>query len=132
MRFLPVLAAALAATLALFPPRPDNVERFYSRGIYPALQRPLTALSNLTSVTLFDVFLIVFTTWLIVVWVKSIRDARRKKSWMLIVRGVSTTLTILSGIYLWFVLAWGLNYARPPLESKLAFDAARVTPAAVR
>ena len=47
-------------------------------------------------------------------------------------RGVVATLTLAAVIYLWFLAAWGLNYARPPLESALAYDASRITPDAVR
>ncbi len=37
------------------------------------------------------------------------------------------------GIYaLWFELSWGWNYARAPLETRVRFDPARVTPAAAR
>ena len=39
---------------------------------------------------------------------------------------------MLAVVYLWFLAAWGLNYARPSLESQLAFDASRITPDAVR
>jgi hypothetical protein len=35
-------------------------------------------------------------------------------------------------MYLWFALAWGLNYARPPLESAIGYDQSRVTIAALR
>lgn len=35
------------------------------------------------------------------------------------------------GIYaVWFELSWGWNYARAPLETRVRYDAARVTPAA--
>ena len=36
------------------------------------------------------------------------------------------------GAVLWFALAWGLNYARVPLEGAIGYDASRVTPAALR
>jgi uncharacterized protein YdiU (UPF0061 family) len=40
---------------------------------------------------------------------------------------------VLAVVYLWFLAAWGLNYARPPLESQMpSFDAKKVTPDAVR
>jgi hypothetical protein len=39
---------------------------------------------------------------------------------------------LLAVVDLWFLAAWGLNYARPPLESQIAFDASRITPDAVR
>ncbi len=36
-------------------------------------------------------------------------------------------LTILGLYALWFQLSWGWNYARAPLESRVRFDAARIT-----
>ncbi len=37
------------------------------------------------------------------------------------------------GVYaFWFELGWGWNYARAPLETRVRFDRARVTPAAAR
>lgn len=65
-------------------------------------------------------------------WVWWIRRARKQRSFRPIGRGVVATITGLSLIYLWFLAAWGLNYARPPLESVLAYDVSRITPLAVR
>ena len=39
---------------------------------------------------------------------------------------------MLASVYLWFAGAWGLNYARVPIESAIGFDRARVTPDAIR
>ena len=57
----------------------------------------------------------------IVVWIHSIRVARRKRS----IRARSgaafvATLTLAALVYLWFLTAWGLNYARQPIESVMA------------
>ncbi len=38
--------------------------------------------------------------------------------------------TILGVYALWFFLSWGWNYARAPLETRVQFDASRVTPQA--
>ena len=41
------------------------------------------------------------------------------------------TCAAIAGLYaLWFELSWGWNYARAPLESRVQFDPARVTPRA--
>jgi hypothetical protein len=44
----------------------------------------------------------------------------------------SRTVVLLAGVYLIFLLFWGLNYRRLPLTAKLDDDPARVTPAAAR
>ncbi len=118
--------------VAAFPPAPPTVERFYSRGAYPAIQAQLTPLSNRTTVALFDIILVAFGLAVIVGWIRYVKRARKQRSLWPIVRGIATTTTGAAIVYLWFLTAWGLNYARLPLESQLPYDAARVTPVAVR
>lgn len=108
------------------------VERWYADWLYPILQANLTSLSNRVPIALFDVAIVVFIAILLLIWVRSIRQARKKQVLRSLWRGVVSTLTLLAVIYLWFLAAWGLNYARPPLESQLRFDRSRVTPEAVR
>jgi hypothetical protein len=122
----------IAVTVAVFPPGAMSVERYYSRGLYPILQATVTSLSNRSPIALFDVAIVVLALIAIGIWISSIRLARKKQAIRSLWRGFVATLTLLAVVYLWFLAAWGLNYARPPLESQLAFDAARVTPDAVR
>ena len=122
----------LALFVAVFPPRAATVERFYARWLYPILQQHLTALSNRLPIALFDVAIVTFLLIAIGIWTWSIRLARRKPAIRALARGFAATLTLLAVVYLWFLAAWGLNYARPPLESQIAFDASRITPEAVR
>jgi hypothetical protein len=122
----------VAAVVALFPPGPSTVERFYWKWSYPILQSNLTSLSNRLPIALFDVAIVIFIVIAIGIWAWSIRLARRKHALRSLRRGLVATLTLLAVVYLWFLASWGLNYARPPLESTMAFDAARVTPQAVR
>jgi hypothetical protein len=125
-------AIGLAATAALMPPGPHTIERFYARGFYPALQANLTAGSNRVPLALFDLTLIAAAMLLIGGWVFWFRRARRERSIRPIGRGLAVTVTGLAVGYLWFVTAWGFNYARAPLEERLPYDASRITPLAVR
>ena len=44
-------------------------------------------------------------------------------------RALFLNCAAIAGAYaLWFELSWGWNYARAPLETRVAFDASRVTP----
>lgn len=122
----------IAAIVAVFPPSPATVERFYARGAYPALQAQLTSLSNRAALSLFDLTLTVVVVAVIAGWIYSLRRVRRERSLWPIARGAFATLTAAAVVYLWFLAAWGLNYARPPLETVMAYDASRVTPLAVR
>jgi hypothetical protein len=127
-----LITVAAAIAVALFPPGSATVERWYAKGLYPQLQAFTTSVSNRVPVALFDVALTVFAVIAIVAWIHSIRLARKKRSIAPIGRGLVATLTVAALIYLWFLAAWGLNYARQPIESVLAYDASRVNPQAVR
>ena len=121
-----------AIAVAVAPPGAASVERWYANSLYPVLQSKITALSNRSPIALFDVAIIAFALIAIGIWIWSIRLARKKQAMRSLARGAAATLTLMAVIYLWFVGSWGLNYARPPLESRLAFDASRITPDAVR
>lgn len=123
---------ALAAGAAMMPLPAAPVERYYADWMYPALQARLTAWSNTSAIALFDVLLGFAAALLAALWIRWLRQAVRGRSPWPIVRGTATTITVAAAGYLWFVAAWGLNYARVPIETAIAFDAARVTPAAVR
>lgn len=117
-----LLAAALAA--AFMPVRPDLVERWYSNLLYPRLQQALTPLVNLLPIALLDLSAAVLVVALAVLLV---RRARRS-GWSRAVRRTAGTLVSAAAIgYLLFLILWGLNYRRVPLEQKLAYDSARVT-----
>jgi Protein of unknown function (DUF3810) len=122
----------VAAVVALFPPGAVSVERYYADWLYPIIQSAVTSLSNRSPFALFDIAIIAFVLTALAIWTWSIRLARKKQALKNLGRGFVATLTLLAVIYLWFIAVWGLNYARPPLEQQLTFDASRVTPQAVR
>jgi hypothetical protein len=122
----------IAVVVAIVPPAPGGVERWYADWLYPIIQTNVTSLSNRSPIALFDVAIVVFIAIAIAIWVRSIRLARKKPAWRSLWQGFVATLTLFAVVYLWFLAAWGLNYARPPLESQLTFDTSRVTPQAVR
>jgi len=126
------MTIAIAATVALLPPAAPVVERFYARWIYPALQANLTALSNRSTLAVFDITLVLVVTMLVGGWIYWLRRVRRERSIKPIGRGLIATLTGAAMVYLWFLLAWGFNYARPPLESMIPYEPRRMTPIAVR
>jgi hypothetical protein len=127
-----LIAIAAAVAVAFAPPGARAVERWYAKGLYPQLQALTTSVSNRIPVALFDVVVIVLAVVAIVTWFHSIRVARRKRSIGAIGRGFVSTLTLAALIYLWFLTAWGLNYARQPIERVMPYDASRVTPQNVR
>ena len=120
------VAFATASLAALLPLPHDLVERWYSRGVFPPLQRLLTTISNLVPFALFDVL------WIGAVAAAAILVYRsRAYGWR---RGVWRVVLVLAcaaaAVYLAFLGAWGLNYRRVPLAEKVLFDEARITAAA--
>lgn len=127
-----VTVLLVAAVVALFPPGALSVERYYAGWLYPIIQANVTALSNRAPFALFDLAVVGFLVALVATWVRSIRLARKKQALRNLWRGGVATLTVLAVVYVWFLAAWGFNYARPPLERQVSFDRSRVTPQAVR
>jgi hypothetical protein len=127
-----VAIIALAAAAAWTPTPPGLVERLYSLRAYAALQRPMTALSNRVPFALLDALLVVVIgAWLAL----AVRDLVRKpRAGMLgaAARIAVRTVVWASGLYVIFLLVWGLNYRRTPLLDKLPFDARAVTSDAAR
>src|SRR4029078_7316745 len=78
-----VVAAASAA--AIVPTPRAFVERWYSSGLFPVLQRALTACSNLVPIALFDVLCLAA----LCVAAVSLMRAIRARGWR---RGVSVSL----------------------------------------
>lgn len=122
-----VLAAAALAALAPLPPR--FVEAWYSRGFYPALQARLTPVSNLIPASLLDVAIAALL--LLVVWRLFVR-VRRAGLIRTAIRLPMTVIGTAAVLYLAFLMLWGFNYHRVPLEDQLDLDASRVTPMALR
>jgi hypothetical protein len=126
----------LAAAAALVPvPRPV-VESMYSNRVFPILQFLLTGASNLFPFALFDLLVIGVAIGGVVIVFRDIRVVRHRAApampamatWLAVARRILLRLAVLtSAAYLLFLLAWGLNYRRVPLQDKLQFDANRVS-----
>jgi hypothetical protein len=121
------------AVVAAIVPWPDTgVERWYSTGVYPILQQPLTWLSNRVPFALADVALVAaIAAWLLGA-VADLRQEGRRRIGPALLRIAGRTVVAVAAIYLAFLGLWGLNYRRVPLERKLQFDAGALNAAAAR
>lgn len=131
-RLAPTVVVALALTAALAPRPAALVERVYSQGAYPSIQASLTSASNALPIAVFDVSLVVLgglvLWWMRAAWRTGARGGR--------LAAVGTfarrLATLVASAYLWFLCAWGFNYARPPIEQRLGLATGVPTAAEVR
>lgn len=126
------LGVVLLAVVAAAAPRPAGlVERLYAAGLYPGIQAALTGASNFVPIALFDVVLVVASVSVVWLWGRALGQARRTRQVRPIEHAVWVTLFTVSASYLWFLAAWGLNYARPPIDQRLGLPAGPATTAEV-
>lgn len=132
--WLKLVTIVVAIWAAAGPLPSDLVERTYSQGFYPRLQLRLTTFSNLTAVSLLDVGAIMMVAIVAVRWFGRLRHAGRDRRRVVrtILLLMVETLVMAAVLYLWFVVAWGMNYRRQPLRHALDFQEARITPEALR
>jgi hypothetical protein len=119
-----LLVVVVAVAAAVLPIPADVVERWYSRGAYAWFQPAVTRVSNLVPFALLDAAAALLLAAGVVVFV---RRARRNGARAAFVSGVGTVVVASAVLYLLFVIMWGFNYRRVPLERQLDYDASRVT-----
>jgi hypothetical protein len=117
-----IVVAAVAA--AVVPLDPVRIERWYSSGLYPRLQPVVTTITTAVPISLLDVAVGVA----VVVGGVVVRRRVRALGPARAVRKTALSLLVVSaGVYLTFLLMWGLNYRRLPLDRKLPYDKSGVT-----
>ena len=119
------LAALLTAVvLAILPLPPWMVDQFYSREFYPVVQGIMTTLSNAIPLAVLDI-LIVALVLLLVRWLVLFVRITRKESIAVAVSVVLRRLIRTASIgSIVFLVMWGLNYRRIPLEVSLNLTSA--------
>lgn len=116
----------IAAALFLIPVPSRWVERVYSNGVYPRAQHVATSISNVIPVAVFDLLLAGSLALLVAVWLVAFRRAGTGNRLAAVPTALLNTATLAAAILVWFMLAWGFNYQRIPLESRLDYDTSRV------
>ena len=124
-----IIVALLAAVLP-FPA--SGVEALYSKRLFPVIQGLTTRVSNLVPFALFDLFILAVVVWWLVQVIRELR-AHAQIGWVRAVgRVIARTATIAAVAYLAFLVTWGFNYRRVPLQDKVQFDRSRLTSEAAR
>ena len=112
--------SAVALVLALMPA--SLAEGAYAPVFYPTLQGLLTGAANAVPFAVFDVAVVGLIAGVMLAWWSSLRSSRGRV-WRAVGVAVTRTVIIAAGGVAWFELAWGLNYARPPVDVRLALPA---------
>ncbi|HEY9084348.1 MAG TPA: DUF3810 family protein [Candidatus Tyrphobacter sp.] len=107
------------------------VERIYSNGAYARWEPIAAAISKPVPWSLGD--LAVLLGFGLVVWriVVRVREGRRERPWRALGLAAFDVVAILALYAVWFEAGWGWNYDRAPIETRLRYEASRITPAAL-
>lgn len=119
---LELAVAGLALLLGFVPTRPEVVERWFSTGIYPPVQRVITPVSNLVPFALFDLLLIAAASAIVVLLVRGARGALRTRSVRPLLQSAARILVGVALGYLVFLALWGFNYRRVPMSERLLVE----------
>jgi hypothetical protein len=117
---LALVIAALAA--GLVPLDPVAVERLFSAGVYPPIQRLVTPITNVAPFALFDWLIASAGVAVVTALAGGIRRARRARSLRPLARTAGSLVAAGAGGYLVFLAVWGFNYRRVPMAERLVLE----------
>ena len=123
------LIALLPAALALqyvCAKAPDNVESIYSRGIYPIISEVVSLIFGYIPFPAAEAILALLIVVLIAAVIRRIYRTFRYGP-AEIVRGLLRIMSFAALMYFLFVVLWGLNYERVPLETTLGLSVSTPT-----
>ncbi len=112
----------LALVAAFTPAAPDAVERWFSTGFYPALQRHLTPLSNLVPFAVLDVLAVAGCAAVATAAIRAVRATRQTGRVLPALRALGDLAAGAALVYLAFLVLWGFNYRRVPMTERLLVE----------
>jgi hypothetical protein len=111
-----ILSGAIFLSIKLAVRRPEFVEHYYSKGIYPFIARFFSFLSSFIPFSLWDVFWILFLL-LIISGLILVLFRRINAGWFIL-----RTLQTIALLYSLFYLVWGYNYFRPAISIRIGWE----------
>jgi hypothetical protein len=109
----------IAIVLAVLPLPPWMIDQFYSRQAYPVIQYVVTSISNLVPLAVLDL-LVVLLGFLLIRWLLRLGSVAKKDGVVDAIWDVTRrVIRAASIVAILFLLMWGLNYRRIPLEDSL-------------
>jgi hypothetical protein len=114
------LAAPLVAAVLVLAPVPGWViEQFYSRGIYPLIERWLTAGSNLVPFALLDFFIVAALYLTVRRFARLLSVARHESVVDALWEGIRRIARTAAVLTIMFMVLWGFNYRRETVTFSL-------------
>ena len=114
-----IVSSVVSVVFFLAPIPPWAVDEFYSRDLYPWLQRLLTEASNLMPGAVMDVLIPGAGLLVLFRIVRLVAAARRRGVMDATAEGLKRIARGASVVTLVFMVSWGFNYRRLPLETTL-------------
>lgn len=116
------LCAGLVAAWVVTPPPAAWLDRVYGGVIYPAVAGVLVPLTGAVELPVTALLIAALLLWLVLRGVFSKRTGRRA-----VLRGLWRTLVAAAVLGALFIVLWGANYGRTPVDERLALSTG-VTP----
>jgi len=115
-------AVGLALAAAFVPMAPEAVERWFSTGFYPALQRHVTPLSDRLPFAVLDLLAVGGCVAVLTVLIRAVRATRQTRRIAPILRALGALAATAALVYLAFLVLWGFNYRRVPMTERLVVE----------
>ena len=112
-------AYIIAITLARLVP---SLGRAYTRTIYPAIASVIAPISSAIPLPIGDIFITASIGWIIVYPIYSICHKKQSKR-----KTIARVAEYLAWVYVWFYVAWGLNYSQPDIYQRMNMQPAEVS-----
>src|SRR3954463_5736980 len=116
--------AVIAFVCAVAPFPAEAIERLYSSDWYLRIQAVVTTASNTIPIACLDIAVACLLIAAIELVISRTRLLGPKRAFK---RNLVTAAGAAAWLYLLFLVFWGLNYRRVPLEQKLDYDPSRLT-----
>jgi Protein of unknown function (DUF3810) len=104
------------------------IEHSYANGGYPVWQHLAFAITDPLPWSLGDVAALAGVA--VIIWRVVLFARARRRTWASFAALLFDCAAVAAFYVLWFYVSWGWNYSRAPLETRMQFDASRVTPQA--
>ncbi|MGH9461845.1 MAG: DUF3810 domain-containing protein [Vicinamibacteria bacterium] len=105
---------------------PEQTERFYGEGLYPVVATALGRLNGLVPFSVAQILIVLASIAGVLGLTFRRRGPRHRPRLATAIKAVTFLWIAIGVLAVWFVVSWGLNYARPGLEERLALSTSEI------